>query len=123
MEVVRKGESHAQIVDRLLEQGRRCNTRILTVTMDRGFYSTAVMATVREDGCKLVMSAVKYDTIKELIQKFDDGKLDPISEHTISSGSLSESFKIIILRRKKAEQQLSKEAEALAKLHEKQDIV
>ena len=123
VEVVRIGESCAQTVERLLEQCRRCNIKISIITMDRGFYSTAVMATVREAGCKLIMPAVKYDPIKTLIRKFDAGELDPISEHTMSSGSLSESFKIVILRRKKAERQMSKEAKALAKLHEKQVAV
>ena len=123
VDVVRRGETNAEVVARLLEQCKKCHIRILTVTMDRGFYSTAVMATVREAGYTLIMPAVKYDTIKTLIRKFDAGELDAISEHTMSSGKLSESFKIIIMRRKKAERQITKEAKALAKLHEKQVVV
>lgn len=123
VEVVRLGDTNAEVVARLLEQCRQCNIRIATVTMDRGFYSTGVMATVRKAGYTLLMPAVKHSTIKTLIQKFDAGKLNAISEHTMSSGNLTESFKIIILRRKKAERKMSKEAQALAKLHEKQVAV
>ena len=41
----------------------------------------------------------------------------------MSSGKLSESFKIIIMRCKKAERQKTEEAKALAKLHEEQVVV
>ena len=46
---------------------------------------------------------------------FDAGELDAISTHTISSGDRSESFRIVIRRRQKAERDMSAEARALAK--------
>ena len=91
--------------------------------MDRGFYSTAVMYVLREAGIPFVMPAVKHENIKEEIQKFDAGEIDAISTRTISSGDMSESFNLIILRRKEVERKLSKENLALYKLHKKEVAV
>lgn len=65
VEVMRRGESNADVVRRLLKECSRCGVRISTVTMDRGFYSTAVMHVLREAGIPFVMPAVKYDNIKD----------------------------------------------------------
>ena len=61
--------------------------------------------------------------VKKLIKEFDAGKLDAISTHTISSGDKSESFRLIIRRRQKPKRDMSAEARALLKLHEKQVLV
>ena len=107
----------------LLKECSRCGVRISAVTMDRGFYSTAMMYAVRRAGLPFVMPAVKYQNIKEAIEKFDAGEIEAISTRTMSSGDMSESFKLVILRRKEADARLSKEAKALARRHKKEVCV
>ena len=119
-EVLRSQQDQAAAVGRLLKQCRDSGIRISLVIMDRGYYSTGVMATVREAGHPMLMPAVKHDNIKDEIKKFDAGELDAISERAISSGDRSETFRLIILRRQKPERSMSAEHRALLKLHEKQ---
>ena len=49
------------MVRRLLRQCGACGIRISLVLMDRGYFSTSVMRTVREDGYPMLMPAIKYD--------------------------------------------------------------
>ena len=119
-EVLRSQQDQAAAVGRLLKQCSDCGVRISLVIMDRGYYSTSVMETVREAGHPMLMPAVKHDNIKDEIKKFDAGELDAISERAISSGDRSESFRLIILRRQKPERSISAEHRALLKLYEKQ---
>ena len=119
-EVVRSKKEQAAAVKRLLKQCRDCGIRISSVLMDRGYYSTDVMATVREAGIPMLMPAVKHETIKEAIRKFDAGELDAVSAQTISSGKRTESFRLVILRRQSGERGVSAEAGELHKMYEGQ---
>ena len=119
-EVVRRKSEQAAVVGRLLERCRASGVMISAVLMDRGYFSTGVMERVREAGHPMLMPAVKHDPVKDMIRKFDAGELDAISAHTISSGDRSESFRLVILRRQKAERGMSAEARALLKLYERQ---
>ena len=68
----------------------------------------------------MLMPAVKHDPVKYLIKEFDAGNLDAMSAHAISSGDMSESFRLVIRRRRKPERGMSAEARALPRLYEKQ---
>ena len=85
VEVVRKGESGADVLRRLLETCRRHRIAFSSITLDRGFYSAGVINLVKEMGIRMVMPAVKHDRVKDLIKEYDAGKLDAISAHTITS--------------------------------------
>ena len=123
VEVMRTGQNNADMVRLLIRECSRCGIRISSVTADRGFYSTAVMHAVRNAGLPFVMPAVKYQNIKDAIKEFDGGKIEAVSTRTMSSGDMTESFKLVILRRKEVEANLSKEAKTLAKLHKKEVCV
>ena len=123
VEVVRRRDDTASVVRRLLGRCRTCGIRISSVTADRGFYSTAVMAAIREAGYPVVMPAVKHGNVKQMIRKFDAGRIGAVSAHTMSSGEMSESFKLVILRRQEANRNMSDEARALARLHKREICV
>ena len=105
-EMVRSKKEQASAVRHLLKQCRDCGIRISLVLMDRGYYATDVVATVREAGIRMLMPAVKHETIKETIRKFDAGELDAVSVQAISSGKQSESFWLVILRRQRGDRHI-----------------
>ena len=61
-EVVRSKKEQAAAVRHQIKQCHDCGVRISSVLMDSGYYSTDVMATVREAGIPMLMPAVKYET-------------------------------------------------------------
>ena len=122
-EVIRTKEEKAVVVRRLLRQCGSMRIAISDVIMDRGYYSTEVMEAVREEGHTMLMPAVKLDNIKDLIKAHDAGELAAISTHTISNGTKSESFTLVIMRRPDKKENMPREIKILSKLHEKEVLV
>ena len=103
VEVVRRGESGACVLRRLLETCRRNRITFSSITLDRGFYSVDVINPVKETGIRMVMPAVKHEKVKGLIKEYDAGKLDAISTHTITSkAGETASYTLVIKRKKQA---------------------
>ena len=100
VEVVRRGESGACVLRRLLETCRRHRIAFSSITLDRGFYSADVINLVKEMGIRMVMPAVKHEKVKDLIKEYDAGKLDAISTHAITSKTGGTASYTLVVKRK-----------------------
>ena len=124
-EVATTGDGgNAPAVQRLLWRARRKGIRMSSITLDRGFHSVDVIQAVKATGIRMVMPAVKLDPVKEIIKKYDAGKREAISSHTITnSAGRSATYTLVILERevlkKKKRAKMTPEDRKLAELHDK----
>ncbi len=95
---IRKGDSKADIVRKLLTDCSRNNIATKQVLLDREFFSTAVIHELKQDYHTFIMPARKTPGIKKAILQHVDGNRETISDYTIHSGSGHvESFNLVIL--------------------------
>ena len=118
VEVVRRGESSADVLQRLLGTCRRHRMTFSSITLDRGFYSAGVINLVKEMGIRMVMPAVKHEKVKDLIKEYDAGKLDAISAHTITSRTGETASYTLVIKRKEKQA----DAEPVKSRRKKTDI-
>ena len=78
-----------------------------SLTMDRGFYSVAVINAVKKRGAPMIMPAVKNSRTLDKIKQHHSGEIGAITEHTISSGNDSATFTLVIIKRSKKKKQVS----------------
>ena len=72
------------------------------LTVDREFFSTSVIGTLRSKNIQFLMPATQTKGIKKAISEFEAGKRDAVSQHVLVScdaGKESEEFTLIILER------------------------
>ncbi len=95
---IKKGDSKAIIVRKLLSDCLRNNITTEQVLLDREFFSTAVIHELKQNNCKFIIPARKTPGIKKAIIQYVNGDRELISEYIIrdSSGHV-ESFTLVIL--------------------------
>ena len=121
--VTREDGGNAPAVRRLLYRARRRGIRMSSITLDRGFHSVDVIEAIKAMGIRMVMPAVKLERVKEIIEKYEAGKRDAISTHTMTNDAgRSTSYTLVVLERevlKKKYAKMTPEARRLAELHDK----
>ena len=95
---VRKGDSKADIVRKLLGDVTRNNITTKQVLLDREFFSTGTIHELKQNQHTFIMPARKTPGIKKAIIQYVEGNRKSISEYRIHSGSGHvESFNLVIL--------------------------
>ena len=72
------------------------------LTVDREFFSTGVIGTLRSKNMQFLMPATQTKGIKKATSEFEAGKRDAVSQHILTSGDAGkepEKFTLIILKK------------------------
>ena len=101
VEIVRREDETADVVGRMLDWCARHGINISSLTMDRGFYSVAVINAVKKRGVPMIMPAVKNSRTLDKIKQHHSEEIGAVTEHTISSENDSATFNLIIIKRNK----------------------
>ena len=100
--LVRRMDSLSDTVSKLIDGCTKKGIRIGMLTVDREFFSTAVIGTLRSKNVQFLMPATKTKGIKKATSEFEAGKRDAVSQHVLTSsvaGKEPEEFTLIILER------------------------
>ena len=100
--LVRRMDSLSDTVSKLIDGCTKKGIRIGMLTVDREFFSTAVIGTLRSKNVQFLMPATKTKGIKKATSEFEAGKTDAVSQHILTSsvaGKEPEKFTLIILKR------------------------
>ena len=100
--LVRRMDSLSDTVSKLIDGCTKKGIRIGMLTVDREFFSTAVIGTLRSKNVQFLMPATKTKGIKKATSEFEAGKTDAVSQHVLTSsvaGKEPEKFTLIILER------------------------
>ena len=100
--LVRRMDSLSDTISKLIDGCTKKGIRIGMLTVDREFFSTAVIGALRSKNIQFLMPATKTKGIKKAISEFEAGKRDAVSQHVLTSsvaGKESEEFTLIILER------------------------
>ena len=91
-------DTASKIIDGCTKKG----IRIGVLTVDREFFSTDVIGTLRSKNIQFLMPATQTKGIKKAISEFEAAKRDAVSQHVLTSGVAGkepEEFTLIILER------------------------
>ena len=100
--LVRRMDSLSDTVSKLIDGCTKKGIRIGMLTVDREFFSTAVIGTLRSKNVQFLMPATRTQGIKKATSEFEAGKRDAVSQHVLTSsvaGKEQEEFTLIILER------------------------
>ena len=100
--LVRRMDSLSDTVSKLIDGCTKKGIRIGVLTVDREFFSTAVIGALRSKNVQFLMPATKTKGIKKATSEFEAGKRDAVSQHILTSGDAGkepEKFTLIILKR------------------------
>ena len=100
--LVRRMDSLSDTVSKLIDGCTKKGIRIGMLTVDREFFSTAVIGALRSKNIQFLMPATKTKGIKKATSEFEAGKRDAVSQHILTSGDAGkepEKFTLIILER------------------------
>ena len=100
--LIRRMDSLSDTVSKLIDGCTKKGIRIGMLTVDREFFSTAVIGTLRSKNVQFLMPATKTKGIKKATSEFEAGKTDAVSQHVLTSsvaGKEPEKFTLIILKR------------------------
>ena len=89
-------DSLSDTVSKLIDGCTKKDIRIGMLTVDREFFSTSVIGTLRSKNIQFLMPATKTKGIKKAISEFEAGKRDAVSQQ---AGKEPEEFTLIILER------------------------
>ena len=100
--LVRRMDSLSDTVSKLIDGCTKKGIRIGMLTVDREFFSTAVIGALRSKNVQFLMPATKTKGIKKATSEFEAGKRNAVSQHVLTSsvaGKEPEKFTLIILKR------------------------
>ena len=100
--LVRRMDSLQDTVSKLIDGCTKKGIRIGMLTVDREFFSTSVIGTLRSKNIQFLMPATQTKGIKKATSEFKAGKRDAVSQHILTSGDAGkepEKFTLIILKR------------------------
>ena len=100
--LVRRMDSLQDTVSKLIDECTEKGIRIGMLTVDREFFSTGVIGTLRSKNVQFLMPATQTKGVKKAISEFNAGKRDAVSQHILTSsvaGKEPEKFTLIILER------------------------
>ena len=100
--LVRRMDSLSDTVSKLIDGCTKKGIRIGMLTVDREFFSTGVIGTLRSKNIQFLMPATRTKGIKKATSEFEAGKRDAVSQHILTSsvaGKEPEEFTLIILKR------------------------
>ena len=100
--LVRRMDSLSDTVSKLIDGCTKKGIRIGVLTVDREFFSTGVIGTLRFKNIQFLIPATKAQGIKKATSEFEAGKRDAVSQHVLTSsvaGKEPEEFTLIILER------------------------
>ena len=87
IEIMRKENTTADMVKKLISGCKKYGIRISSVTLDREFHSVKIINLLKKMNVPVLMPAVKTYSVKKAIKEFDCTKREAISAHTIKSTS------------------------------------
>ena len=95
---IKKGQTKADIVRKLLDDINRNEIKIRLTLLDREFFSAAVIHEIKQNHDVFIMPARKTPGIKKAIIQYVNGNRESISRYTIKSASVHiESFTLVIV--------------------------
>ena len=95
---IKKGQTKADIVRKLLDDINRNEIKIRLTLLDREFFSAAVIHEIKQNHDVFIMPARKTPGIKKAILQYVNGNREAISEYRIhSSSGHVESFTLVIM--------------------------
>ena len=100
--LVRRMDSLSDTVSKLIDGCTKKGIRIGVLTVDREFFSMAVIGALRSKNVQFLMPATQTKGIKKATSEFEAGKRDAVSQHILTSsdaGKEPEKFTLIILER------------------------
>ena len=100
--LVRRMDSLQDTVSKLIDGCIKKGIRIGVLTVDREFFSTGVIGTLRSKNMQFLMPATQTKGIKKATSEFEAGKRDAVSQHILTSGDAGkepEKFTLIILKK------------------------
>ena len=99
--LVRRMDSLSDTVSKLIDGCTKKGIRIGMLTVDREFFSTGVIGTLKSKNIQFLMPATRTKGIKKATSEFEAGKTDAVSQHILTSsvaGKGPEEFTLIILK-------------------------
>ena len=100
--LVRREDSLPDAVSKLIDGCTEKSIRIGVLTVDREFFSTGVIGTLKSKNIQFLMPATQTKGIKKAIDEFKAGKRGAVSQHVLTSSGADkrqEEFTLIILER------------------------
>ena len=100
--LVRRMDSLSDTVSKLIDGCTKKGIRIGVLTVDREFFSTGVIGTLRSKNIQFLMPATQTKGIKKATSEFEAGKRGAVSQHVLTSSGADkrrEEFTLIILER------------------------
>ena len=101
--LVRREDDLEDIVSKLVDGCTDKGIRIGMLTVDREFFSTGVIGTLKSKNVQFLMPATHTKGVKKAISEFQAGKRDAVSQHILISGNgdkRQEKITLIILEGK-----------------------
>ncbi len=95
---VTRGTSNGEFVRKTIKKCSKLHLGINLYLLDREFYATDVMRTVRSLHRHFIMPAKKNAGIKRAIVQHAQGKRGDVSRYTIKSGSEKFTFNLVLIR-------------------------
>ena len=95
-------DSLQDTVSKLIDGCIKKGIRIGVLTVDREFFSTGVIGTLRSKNIQFLMPATRTKGIKKATSEFEADKRDAVSQHILTSGDAGkepEKFTLIILKK------------------------
>ena len=100
--LARRMDSLQDTVSKLIDGCTKKGIRIGMLTVDREFFSTGVIGTLRSKNVQFLMPATRTKGIKKATSEFKAGKTDAVLQHVLTSSVACkepEKFTLIILER------------------------
>ena len=100
--LVSRMDSLQDTVLKLIDGCTKKGIRIGMLIVDREFFSTGVIGTLRSKNIQFLMPATRTKGVKKATSEFEAGKRDAVSQHVLTSsvaGKEPEEFTLIILER------------------------
>ena len=100
--LVSRMDSLQDTVSKLIDGCTKKGIRIGVLTVDREFFSTGVIGTLRSKNVQFFMPVTQTQGIKKATSEFEAGKTDAVLQHILTSsvaGKEPEKFTLIILER------------------------
>ena len=100
--LVRREDSLPDTVSKLIDGCTKKGIRIGMLTVDREFFSTSVIGTLRSKNVQFLMLATQTKGVKKATSEFKAGKRGAVSQHVLTSSGADkrqEEFTLIILER------------------------
>ena len=100
--LVRREDTLPEMVSKLIEGCTEKGIRIGMLTVDREFFSTGVIGSLKSKNVQFLMPATQTKGVKKAIDEFKACKRDAVLQHVLTSGGADkrqEEFTLIILER------------------------